>query len=114
MVNMDLNPVRAELVASAPDYPWSSHAHYIGRQTDRLISPHAQFWGLGNTPFAREAAYAALIQTGVSASHQLALHDATLKGWALGDKEFLHTLQQLTPRRISKSQAGRPALKAAQ
>jgi putative transposase len=114
MVHMDLNPVRSDLVASAADYAWSSHLHYIGRLTDRLISPHAQFWGLGNTPFAREAAYATLIQSGVGASQQLALHDATLKGWALGDKDFLQSLQQLTPRRISKSQAGRPALKTAQ
>src|SRR4051812_40957743 len=30
MVYMDLNPVRAGLVADPAVYPWSSHAHYVG------------------------------------------------------------------------------------
>ncbi len=108
MVYMDLNPVRADLAATASDYAWSSHGHYIGRRVDRLVTPHAQFWGLGNTPFAREAAYAEQIQAGISIGQQLALTDATLKGWALGDAGFLQDLQKMTPRRLSKSQAGRP------
>ncbi len=108
MVAMDLNPVRAELVSSASDYAWSSHVHYIGRTLDRVVTPHAQFWGLGNTPFAREATYAELIHAGVSASQQVALTDSTLKGWALGSPEFLLELQKKTPRRLTKGQAGRP------
>jgi putative transposase len=110
MVAMDLNPVRADLVFSASDYAWSSHGHYIGREVDRVLTPHAQFWGLGNTPFAREAVYAELINSGVSASQHAALTDATLKGWALGSPEFLLELQKKTPRRLTKGQAGRPAL----
>jgi putative transposase len=109
MVAMDLNPVRAELVPSASGYAWTSHGHYIGRQVDRLITPHAQFWGLGNTPFAREAAYAALILAGIGASQHSVLTDATLKGWALGSAEFVQELQKKTNRRLTKGQAGRPA-----
>jgi putative transposase len=109
MVSMDLHPVHAELAASAADYAWSSHGHYIGRRVDRLISPHAQFWGLGNTPFAREAAYAEMIQAGPGAAQQQALTDATLKGWALGDAAFVQALQKDSPRRLTKGQAGRPA-----
>jgi putative transposase len=109
MVYMDLNPVRANLIAAAADYAWSSHGHYIGRRVDRMVTPHAQFWGLGNTPFAREAAYAEQIQAGISPGQKQALTDATLKGWALGDAAFVQDLQKNTPRRLSKSQAGRPA-----
>lgn len=110
MAYMDQNPLRAGLVAAAADYAWSSHGHYIGRRVDRLVTPHAQFWGLGNTPFAREAAYAELIQAGTAPAQQQALTDATLKGWALGDADFVQELQKATPRRLSKGQAGRPAL----
>jgi putative transposase len=108
MAYMDLNPVRAAVAAAPTDYPWSSHGHYIGRQVDRLVTPHAQFWGLGNTPFAREAAYAELIQVGTSSALQQALTDATLKGWALGEAAFVQALQKDTQRRLSKGQAGRP------
>ncbi|RFO97930.1 transposase [Rhodoferax lacus] len=108
MSYMDLNPVRAGLSDSAADYAWSSHGHYIGRRVDRLVTPHAQFWGLGNTPFAREDAYAQLVQAGTDASQQSVLTDATLKGWALGDAAFVQALQKDSPRRLVKGRAGRP------
>ncbi len=108
MVYIDLNPVRAGMVARAQDYPWSSHAHCIGLRTDRLVTPHAQFWELGNTPFAREAAYAELVHAGLNTVQQQALTEATLRGWALGEVDFVANLQKHTPRRVSKAAAGRP------
>ena len=108
MAYIDLNPVRAGLVEQAQDYPWSSHAHYIGRRHDKLITPHALYWALGNTPFAREAAYAEWVRAGLSSDQQGALTDATLSGWALGDASFMAGLQQQTPRRLHKAKAGRP------
>ncbi len=108
MAYIDLNPVRAGMVMDARDYPWSSHLHYLGLRADRLITPHALYWGLGNTPFAREAAYAELVQSGIKPVQQTALTEATLSGWALGDENFVTDLQKRTPRRVVKSGAGRP------
>jgi putative transposase len=108
MVYIDLNPVRADMVAQAKDYPWSSHGHYLGARIDKLITPHALVWALGNTPFAREAAYADLVQAGISAEQQQALTDSALRGWALGAPEFVEILQKKTTRRVSKGTAGRP------
>lgn len=109
MAYIDLNPVRAGLVDNPLHYPWSSHAHYLGQATQKIITPHALFWTTGNTPFAREEAYANLVREGLSSKQLHALTDATLKGWALGDAEFLAELQKKTPRRLKKSRAGRPA-----
>lgn len=111
MAYIDLNPVRAGLVARATDWRWSSHRHFIGLVQDRLVTPHPLCWGLGNTPFAREAAYADLVQQGIAREQQAAITDATLKGWALGDKSFVEQLEAQTDRRLSRRQAGRPALK---
>ena len=111
MVYIDLNPVRAHIVTKPEDYPWSSHPHYTGRKTDRLITPHALYWGLGNTPFAREAAYAELVHAGISADQQGALTEATLSGWALGDAHFVTQLSTQTQRRLRKGVAGRPISK---
>ena len=108
MAYIDLNPVRAGLVAQAAEYPWTSHGHYIGRQMDKLVTPHPLVWALGNTPFAREAAYAELVQAGVNPVHQSALTQATLSGWALGEPDFVADLQKRTQRRVAKGQAGRP------
>lgn len=111
MAYMDLNPVRAGLVAEARDYPWSSHGHYVGLRSDRLVTPHPLFWTLGNTPFAREAAYADMVRVGVSASQQAALTESALSGWALGNADFLTDLQKITERRVVKTRVGRPARK---
>lgn len=108
MAYIDLNPVRAGLVSRAADWPWSSHTHYLGLHNDRLVTPHALYWGLGNTPFAREAAYAELVQRGIAADQQGQLTDATLRGWALGEQAFLTELQKRLERRVSRAKAGRP------
>ncbi|MDD5031089.1 MAG: transposase [Rhodoferax sp.] len=110
MAYIDLNPVRAGLVTQPQDYPWSSHLHYVGVRPDRLITPHALYWELGNTPFAREAAYAELVHSGVDATQQSALTDSVLSGWALGAPDFVADLQKRTARRVAKKAAGRPFL----
>jgi len=109
MAYIDLNPVRAGMAESAADYPWSSYLHYVGRRNDRLISPHPIYWELGNTPFAREAAYAGLVNSGISESRQAAFTDSVLSGWALGDHDYVADLQKRTARRVSMARAGRPA-----
>jgi putative transposase len=109
MAYIDLNPVRSGLVESPAAYAWSSHGHYLGRKVDKCISPHALFWAMGNTPFAREAAYAKLVREGLSDAQLVELTDATLKGWVLGDAEFKAQLAKQTSRRLSKGKAGRPA-----
>ena len=109
MVYMDLNPVRAGMVDQAQDYAWSSHAHYIGLRNDRLVTPHALAWELGNTPFARESRYRQLVQVGVSLEQRLALGRSVTSGWALGDDGFIANLQGRTARRLTRSVPGRPA-----
>ena len=108
MAYIDLNPVRAGMAAQAADYLWSSHGHYIGRQNEAWLSPHPLYWDMGNTPFAREAAYAAMVQAGVNQEQQQALTSSALSGWALGEKSFVQGLQKQTTRRVNRAKAGRP------
>ena len=111
MVYIDLNPVRAGMVGQAADFKWSSHRHCIGQLSDKLVTPHALFWGLGNTPFAREAAYNDLILSGSAHTDQVQLTRSALSGWALGSPAFVADLQQSTLRRLLPGKAGRPAKK---
>ena len=108
MVYIDLNPVRAGMVQEPADYKWSSHRHCIGQLSDKLVTPHALFWGLGNTPFAREAAYLSLVQAGLAAAEKEQLTRSALSGWALGSPRFVAELKELTPRRLLPGKAGRP------
>jgi putative transposase len=108
MAYNDLNPVRAGMVAQPADFSWSSYAHHTGQRLEPWLTPHPLYWELGNTPFAREMAYANLVQAGIASVQQTALTDATLSGWALGEPDFVADLQKRTPRRVSKTTAGRP------
>ena len=108
MISMDLNPVRDGLVQRAGDWPWSSYGASAGLRKDALIAPHPQFWSLGNTPFARDAAYVAAVEAGLDRSTQERISHAALRGWALGDDAFIEKLQQKTARRVTRQSAGRP------
>ena len=108
MVYIDLNPVRAGMVAQPADFRWSSHRHHIGLASDKWVKPHALYWALGNTPFDREAAYARLVEAGLDAATTQALNESALKGWALGSEKFMLNLQLMSPRRPQPGRAGRP------
>lgn len=109
MAYLDLNPVRAGMVQSPGEFPWSSYGHYAGQRSDRWITPHPLAWALGNTPFAREAAYAKLVQAGLSTRQQVVLTESVLHGWALGEENYVADLQKITARRLTKGKAGRPS-----
>lgn len=108
MVYIELNPVRAGMVADPLAYPWSSHRHYAGMAQDRLVTPHPLYWELGNTPFAREEAYQNLIDAGVHAEVHKRLTDATLHGWALGDDDYVSQVGREAGRRSAPLPKGRP------
>lgn len=105
---IELNPVRAGMVSAPADYRWSSYLHHAGVLVDPLITEHAVFWSLGNTPFAREAAYKHLIDEVISSNEVTALTDATLKGWAIGSDQFKETLEKQSLKRVRPARRGRP------
>ena len=110
MAYIDLNPVRAGIAASPEAHAWSSYGHYAGLRVDPLVTPHPLIWQLGNTPFSREAAYVALVQAGISEQQKRELTQSALRGWALGEADFVAQLQLKTDRRVVKAGPGRPKL----
>ena len=96
------------MVAEPAAHPWSSHRHYIGTARDRCITPHAVVWGLGNTPFAREAAYAELVAAGVSRSQCEGFTRGVLSGLAVGSSAYVTELGEHTERRLTPAPRGRP------
>jgi putative transposase len=108
MAYIDLNPVRAGIVSRPLDYKWSSYGNYVGHHADKRVTPHALYWQLGNTPFAREVRYAELVGQGVTPRQQAELTDSLLKGWPLGEPAFVAGLQKQTERRVIRRRAGRP------
>ncbi|MES2073318.1 MAG: transposase [Pseudomonadota bacterium] len=111
---IELSPVLAGLAREPADYAWTSYLHHIGARHDALITDHSLYWGMGNTPFQREAAYKQLLEQGISQQDGAAILSATEKGWLLGSAAFKADMEKQTARRVVPGKRGRPrAQKAA-
>lgn len=100
-------PVGEQLSATPVAYRWSSHAHHVGRSIDPLITDHALYWALGNTPFERQRAYRDFVEQGFPSASVAALEEAAAKGWVLGDAAFLERCMREANRRIAPLKRGR-------
>jgi len=105
------NPVRSGIVIDAVDYAWSSYAHHSGLRQDPLITEHAVYWSLGNTPFERDAAYRRMMEHGLSQKELMELRDTVNKGWVLGSPAFKKMLETELNRRVQPAKRGRPRKK---
>lgn len=108
MVFVESHAWRAGQVGGVEDDVWSSVRHHLGIKTDPLISDHALFWGLGNTPFERDAAWRRRLETGLSASQIQGMAQAMHKGWALMSAEAASKLEVSAGRRLAPRPRGRP------
>lgn len=57
---IELNPVRAWMVARPDDYAWSSWRGNVGQRADPLLTPHHEYLMLGADPVTRASAYRTL------------------------------------------------------
>jgi putative transposase len=114
---VEAHPQRTGLVADASDWRWSSLGHHLGQRLDPFIAEPAAYWGLGNTPFEREAAYRRLIDQPLAPARLARITQDTLRGWPLAGADFMALRETLgaahgtnLPRRRSR---GRPATNVA-
>lgn len=81
---IELNPVRAGLVAAPELYRWSSYrAHALGRQ-DALATPHPLYLGFGGTPEDRQRAWQAVCVAPMEEEHLKRIRLAVHAGRSLG------------------------------
>jgi putative transposase len=57
---VEQNPVRAGLVKSPEEYPWSSYASHARGSGPEWLVPHSVYEALGRSPETRQSAYRAL------------------------------------------------------
>lgn len=100
---IELNPVRARMVAVASDYPWSSYrANAMGKGI-KLLSPHPVYLALGETQGQRLLRYRALFQQEIDASLIADIRHCTNKSWVLGSAKFKTQIEDAVNRRIESS-----------
>lgn len=105
---IEMNPVRANLVAHPADYPWSSYCANAQGHKDGLIDSHELYQRLGRTNVERLSVYRDLFRAQLSEADVDAIREATNKGWVLGDGHFSAKVAALTDRRTMPLPRGRP------
>ncbi len=100
MCYIELNPVRAGMVAHPSVYAWSSYARNALGGSNALITPHEEYQRLASDDEARQVAYRALFQHPISALTLDEIRDATNKAWVLGSDTFKRRMQEQSGRRV--------------
>jgi putative transposase len=104
---IELNPVRANMVAHPREYPWSSYLCHAEGAANKLIVDHPLYLSLGKNREERQAAYRALFAAHVSEASMDEIREATNKGWALGGARFVLEVAKAVSRRIAPLARGR-------
>jgi putative transposase len=105
---VDLNPLRAAIVASPEDYRWSSYRSHAGTNSEEWLDNCAVYDALGADPTARANAYARLVSHGIKDEKLLLIRTALQRNQVTGDQRFRSRIATRTGQRISALPPGRP------
>jgi REP-associated tyrosine transposase len=108
---IEMNPVRAGMVATPSDYRWSSYDVNTGRMPSAMLVPHAEYAGLAPDEAARYAAYQGFFGGEEDATFLAAIRDATDGGYALLGDEMKAKLAE-SGRRLERGKPGRRSARA--
>ena len=105
---VERNPVRARMVGSAGDYPWSSYSGNAGVVANKLLTPHPEYLALASSDGTRNAEYRDLIAGDDDPGFLTAIRDATNGGFALLGEKLKASLPLELQARLQRKPPGRP------
>ena len=105
---IELNPVRAGMVAHPGEYRWSSYRANAQGEADKLISPHPGYESLGSDLDVRLAAYRDLFRFELDPGLVDEIRKATNGNFALGDHRFATLIESVLGKRVTPGKSGRP------
>jgi putative transposase len=105
---IELNPVRAGMVAAPGDYPYSSYRYHALGIADPLLEPHPLYLGLNTDAATRRKAYRALFRDTLSEAQLTRLRDNTNACTIIGNDQFKAQIAAMLGRSVPTGKRGRP------
>lgn len=108
---IELNPVRAHIVAAPEDYRWSSCPERLGYARTTLLDLHPCYQELAAEESARRERYGAFLQSAIPEGEWALIRAAARRGQLTGSEAFRRRVAVILHRRIENRGPGRPARK---
>ncbi|MGB7815960.1 MAG: transposase [Methylotenera sp.] len=105
---IELNPVRANMVAHPAEYRWSSYAANAQGEPNVIIKPHLLYNALGLDAEKRQAAYRELFRYELDIGLVDEIRRSTNSNYALGNEMFVKQIEGALGRRVTQGKSGRP------
>ncbi|WP_426700152.1 transposase [Rhodanobacter sp. Col0626] len=105
---IELNPVRAWMVAQPGDYSWSSYGANADGRADSLLTAHAEYLALGADPAIRAEAYRTLFAEALPDALVSEIRGYLQQQKALGTDRFRAWVESRTGRFAAARPVGRP------
>ena len=105
---IELNPVRADMVAHPVEYRWSSYRANAQGEEDALVRPHPLYEALGRDAASRQATYRELFRYELEPGLVDEIRRATNGNYALGNERFAKQVALALGRRVTPGKSGRP------
>ncbi len=105
---IEMNPVRAAMVANPAEYPWSSYRHHALGEPNGILPPHDLYTALGNSAVARQQAYRELFVIGLDDEPINELRMALNQNQPIGNQRFYDQIEAATGQRRELKKRGRP------
>ncbi len=88
-----LNPVRAKMVASPDEYPWTGHRAYCGKEIIPWLSTELTLSMISGKKEEAMRAYASFVQEGLDERRRGEFHgEGTVDNRIMGDEEFMEKI----------------------
>jgi putative transposase len=105
---IELNPVRAGIVADPARYEWSSYGVNALGATDPLVTPHELMRALGRNASERCQAYVELFEQQIPGSMLERIRKSVRLGLPVGSDDFVQRVSERIGRKLFPGKVGRP------
>lgn len=99
---VELNPVRAGMVADPALYRWSSYRANALSESDDIVRPHPLYDAMGHDARQRQKSYRDLVGEAIAEDQFALLRDATNNNYACGSLRFRRDMAKVTGQSVER------------
>jgi putative transposase len=106
---IELNPMRARMVADVADYDWSSYRSRVGDESEGCwLDADPCFLALGDTAMERRLRYEEFVRQAIPTDQLRLIRDALKRGQLTGTSRFVDEVERIVGVRVEQRGQGRP------